>query len=204
MYFLLYCSSTIHYVGVNGIDYRYMDHYHKVRISFFHSDYNPLLDDKLNIDYDIGLIKTETSMLIDTTTKACLNTISLSELKGKQLYVYGWGFSEQRGKKTLTRLKLTYDDNVDGCKDLPSVKMGHNLCFLSRNEYSKISFGDSGSPVMWHSGRNGCTDTIVSTVTSFFNEDDDLTKKTLYQVGINLSHYKNWIESVTRTIDAHS
>lgn len=167
-----------------------MNEYHTVQQTFFHSQYNP---DVSHLDYDIGYVRTASSMGLYHYSSVCINSQPLEDLK--KLSVYGWGVTENGDNKELKHTTLIYIKDHPACSDYQAVIQGRVICLI--NKKSHIGNSDSGSPAFFKGGKHGCAYSIVSLMTIIFKQNNEGT----FMLATNLAQYKEAIIKTTRTID---
>lgn len=190
--------NKIHYVGVNGIDWKEMDEYHKVTYSIFHSLYQGVASKTNVLDYDIGLIKTETSMRTESSMQAYLNILPVSESDGPFIG-YGWGETQNGKQQKLYQMRMKYSAKVKDCKNEEAVKQGRVLCFVPVNKKQKVGYGDSGGPIILKNSDPYGGDEVISLITGSNNLRENINSP--FITGPNISYFRNWIDRIVSQLD---
>lgn len=170
-----------------------MGSYHKIVYSLYHSEFKPVKENTWQlIDYDIGLVKTETSMRIQSPIVAYMN---IGPIGNGPFVVYGWGVTHKGHTETLNQMQVEQHHSI--CKEYQPVKEGRMICFKAKTNNQRVNSGDSGSPIILKTADPLGGDTVVSLITG------SVGTLGAYQLinGPNISYFRPWIDSKTNLFD---
>lgn len=170
-----------------------MKEYHIIEKTYTHSKYNRKVD---IMDFDIGLVRTQTPMTIDKHFHICINQVPLQDRT--PLTVLGFGETEMGDTSELNYLSINYRKQLENCDNNTAVVAGRSLCFTGVLQ-GHVDFGDSGGPAFMEGGSIGCTHTMIAVMIA---KSEEKTGEVKHMIGTNLLAFSDWLTSFTKTEDA--